>query len=263
MSELAQDRLIGLCEELKLAGVAESCAALAASASEQGQSYTEFLEEVLRAERSLRQSRSAATLVRMAGFPAIKTLEDYDFAFAASAPRRQIEQLAALAFVARKENVVFLGPSGVGKTHLSIALGLKAASAGIKTQFTTAADLSLKLEAAQRQGRLDEAFRTIARSSLLIIDEIGYLPMRREQAHLFFQLIVARYEKSATIMTSNLSFGAWDQTFAGDRVLTAAMLDRLLHHSHVVQIQGESWRLKEKKKAGVIGQGARKEEAPA
>ena len=156
---------------------------------------------------------------------------------------------------------MFLGPSGVGKTHLAIAIGHKAANAGIKTQFTTAADLILKLEAAQRQGRLSDAFRTLSRYTLLIIDEIGYLPLQREQAHLFFQIVAARYEKGSTIMTSNLSFGAWDQAFAGDRVLTAAMLDRLLHHSHVVQIQGESYRLKEKRKAGIIGTQNRKENA--
>lgn len=140
---------------------------------------------------------------------------------------------------------MFLGPSGVGKTHLAIARGHKAASAGMKTQFATAADLILKIEAAQRHGRKNEVFGNLARDSLLIIDEIGYLPLWREQDHLFLQVIAARYEKGATIMTSNLGFGAWDQAFAGDRVLTAAMLDRLLHHGHVVQIQGESDRLNE------------------
>ncbi len=250
MTGLAHDRLVQLCEDLKLPGVVDSYAPLAAAASEQGQSFTDYLEGVLLAERDCRRARSAATMVRMAGFPAVKTLESYDFKFATSAPKRQIEQLAALSFVARKENVVFLG---VGKTHLAIALGHKAASAGIKTQFTTAADLILKIEAAQRQGRLTEVFCTIARSSLLIVDEIGYLPLHREQAQLFFQVIAARYEKGATIMTSNLNFGAWDQAFAGDRVLTAAMLDRLLHHSHVVQVLGDSYRLKEKRMAGIIG----------
>lgn len=253
MTDLAHDRLLQLCEDLKLHGVADGYAALATAAAEQSQSFTDYLEAVLRTERDFRRARSAATMVRMAGFPAVKTLESYDFKFATSAPKRQIEQLAALSFVARKENVVFLGPSGVGKTHLAIALGHKAAGAGIKTQFTTAADLILKLEAAQRHGRMNEVFRTLARYSLLIVDEIGYLPLRREQAHLFFQVIAARYEKGATIMTSNLGFGAWDQAFAGDRVLTAAMLDRLLHHSHVVQIQGDSYRLKEKRMAGIIG----------
>ncbi len=176
-----------------------------------------------------------------------------DFKFATTAPRRQIEQLASLNFVARRENVVFLGPSGVGKTHLAIALGHKAASAGIKTRFTTAADLMLKVETAVRQSRLAEFMKALSRHAILIIDEIGYLPLSRDQAHLFFQIIAARYERGSTIMTSNLSFSTWDQAFAGDRVLTAAMLDRLLHHAQVVQIQGESYRLKDKRNAGIIG----------
>ncbi len=259
MTALSHDRLARLCEEMKLAGIMDAYPALAAQASEEEQSFTDFLENVLVAERDFRRARSAATLVRMAGFPAIKTLDDYDFKFASAAPKRQIEQLASLAFIARRENAVFLGPSGVGKTHLAIAMGHKAASAGIKTQFTTAADLILKVEVAQRQGRLSDVLRSMSRASLLIVDEIGYLPLHREQAHLFFQIVAARYEKGSTIMTSNLSFGAWDQAFAGDRVLTAAMLDRLLHHAHVIQIQGESYRLKDKRKAGIVGPSRQKE----
>jgi DNA replication protein DnaC len=250
---LQSDRVATLCEELKLAGVVESFAALATAAVETEQSFVDFLEDALIAERDSRRARSAATLIRMAGFPATKTLEDYDFKFATTAPRRQIEQLASLNFVARRENVVFLGPSGVGKTHLAIALGHKAASAGIKTRFTTAADLMLKAETAVRQSRLAEFMKALSRHAILIIDEIGYLPLSRDQAHLFFQIIAARYERGSIIMTSNLSFSTWDQAFAGDRVLTAAMLDRLLHHAQVVQIQGESYRLKDKRKAGIIG----------
>lgn len=259
MTALSHDRLARLCEEMKLAGIMDAYPALAAQASAEELSFTDFLESVLIAEREFRRARSAATLVRMAGFPAIKTLEEYDFKFASAAPKRQIEQLASLAFIARRENAVFLGPSGVGKTHLAIAMGHKAANAGIKTQFTTAADLILKVEVAQRQGRLSDVLRAMSRTSLLIIDEIGYLPLHREQAHLFFQIVAARYEKGSTIMTSNLSFGAWDQAFAGDRVLTAAMLDRLLHHAQVIQIQGESYRLKDKRKAGIVGPPRQKE----
>jgi len=250
---LQSDRMVALCEELRLAGIAESFTALAMAAVESEQSFVDFLETALVAERDSRRARSAATLVRMAGFPATKTLEDYDFKFATTAPRRQIEQLTSLNFVARHENLVFLGPSGVGNTHLAIAIGHKAASAGIKTRFTTAADLMLQVEAAVRQSRMADFMKTLSRYAVLIIDEIGYLPLSRDQAHLFFQIIAARYERGSTIMTSNLNFSTWDQAFAGGRVLTAAMLDRLLHHAQVVQIQGESYRLKDKRKAGIIG----------
>ena len=250
---LQADRLAALCDELKLAGVAESASALAARAVETEQSFLDFLEAALISERDCRRVRSAATLVRMAGFPVTKTLEAYDYKFATAAPRRQIEQLGGLSFVARRENVVFLGPSGVGKTHLAIALGVKAAQSGVKTRFVTAADLMLQVETATRQGRLSELMKALGRYAVLIIDEIGYLPLSRAQAHSFFQIVAARYERGTTIMTSNLAFSTWDQAFAGDRVLTAAMLDRLLHHAQVVQIQGESYRLKDKRRAGVIG----------
>ena len=148
---------------------------------------------------------------------------------------------------------MLLGPSGVGKTHLAIALGYLATQAGFKTRFITAADLLLQLDTAQRQGRLKQVMqRGVNGFSVLIIDEIGYLPMSKEQANLFFQAIAQRYEKGSIILTSNLSFGQWDTTFAGNTALTAAMLDRILHHAHIIQIKGESFRLKNKRKAGVF-----------
>ncbi len=215
---LQSDRIATLCEDLKLHGMAESFPALASKAADTEQSFVDFLEETLIAERDCRRARSATTLIRMAGFPTIKTMEEYDYKFATTAPRRQIEQLGGLNFVARRENIVFLGPSGVGKTHLAIALGHKAASAGIKTRFTTAADLMLQVETALRQGRLPDLMKGLNRYALLIIDgermratgssacANGYLPLSRDQAHLFFQIIAARYERGSTIMTSNLSF---------------------------------------------------------
>jgi DNA replication protein DnaC len=148
---------------------------------------------------------------------------------------------------------VFLGPSGVGKTHLAIALGYVATQKGYKTRFFSAADLVLMLEAAQRQSRYRQAMhRAVNAYKLLIIDEIGYLPMSREQANLFFQVVAQRYERGSMILTSNLTFGSWDSAFADDSVLTAAMLDRILHHSIIVNINGESFRLKDKRKAGLL-----------
>jgi DNA replication protein DnaC len=156
---------------------------------------------------------------------------------------------------------VLLGPSGTGKTHIAIALGYLATQRGWKVRFTSAADLMLAMETAQRQNRLkDFVHRTIAMPKLLIIDEIGYLPFGREQANLFFQVIARRYEKGSLILTSNLSFGSWDEAFAGDAVLTAAMLDRILHHAAVVQISGESYRLKDKRRAGIMARPAKAKE---
>jgi IstB-like ATP binding protein len=150
------------------------------------------------------------------------------------------------------------GPSGVGKTHIAISLGYLATQAGIKTRFTTAADLVMLLETAQRQGRLKEALhRAVSMYRLLIIDEIGYLPLSREQANLLFQVVAKRYERGSIVLTSNLTFGSWDQALAGDAVLTAAMLDRLMHHATVVQIGGDSYRLRDKRKGGVMPKSTR------
>jgi len=168
-------------------------------------------------------------------------------------PKKTVQSLESLAFVERHENVIFLGPSGVGKTHLAIALGYLATQSGLKVRYITAADMVLQLKKAQQQGRLDNYVkRSLLGPSILIIDEIGYLPLQRNQASLFFQVIAKRYERGSIILTSNLSFGQWDTTFSGNAALTAAMLDRLLHHAHVMQIKGDSYRLKEKRKAGLL-----------
>jgi DNA replication protein DnaC len=162
-------------------------------------------------------------------------------------------ELGSLAFIERAENVVLLGPSGVGKTHLASAYAYKATQAGIKTRFIGAADLMLQLATAKAQDRLREYMnRAVLGPKLLVIDELGYLPFGRDEANLFFHVIAKRYERASTIVTSNLPFTQWAGTLADDATLTAALLDRLLHHAHIVQISGASYRMKDKRRAGHI-----------
>lgn len=250
---IQHDRITHLCQQLNLQALIDNYDAMAQTAVEKQSSYVDYLEAILSLECNHKQARSRTMLTKMAGFPAIKTMDDYSFKFATGVPKQKVQELLSLSFIDRCENIIFLGPSGVGKTHLAIALGYLATQANIKVRFITAADLMLQLETAHRQGRYKEVLRrVVTHSSLLVIDEIGYLPMSRVQANFFFQVIASRYEKGSIIVTSNLNFGQWDEAFAGDKVLTAAMLDRLLHHSHVIQCRGESYRLKDKKKAGLI-----------
>ncbi len=251
-------RIHDLCERMGIATMADHLPYAAEYAAKKELSYNEFFERLLDAEYQGRQERSRSLLTRTAGFPTVKTIEQYDFTFATGAPKKQISELATLSFIERAENLVFLGPSGVGKTHLAIALGYKATQSGIKTRFISAADLILQLAASYRQGRLKEYIRrSIQAPRLLIIDEVGYLPFGREESNHFFQVIAQRYEKGSVIITSNLPFAQWDTTFANDATMTAAMLDRLLHHAHVAMVTGDSFRLKERKRAGIKLPGAK------
>jgi DNA replication protein DnaC len=234
--------------------IAADYPALAQQAVAEEASFADFLERLLSHEARFRSERSRHLRARMACVPALKTLAGYDFGCAAGVPKAQVLELASLAFIERVESIVLLGPSGIGKTHLAIGLGYRATQAGLKVRFITAADLMLQLATAQRQERLKEYFnRAVMAPRLWIIDEIGDLPFGREEANLFFQVVARRSERGSMILTSNLPFPQWAGTFADDATRTAAMLDRLPHHAHLVTRNGESYRLKDQRKAGQTG----------
>ena len=182
----------------------------------------------------------------------MKTLAQFDFAFQPSLDRKLVKTLAGLAFVERGENVILLGPPGAGKTHLAVALGVKAVEAGHRVLFLTLDNLLSKLKRSRDENRLEKQLQQWVYPKVLILDEMGYLPLSREDASLLFRLIQRRYEKASLILTSNKSFIDWGEIF-GDQVLATAILDRLLHHATTLNIKGESYRLKEKRKAGLLG----------
>jgi DNA replication protein DnaC len=221
-------------------------------AAQQELDFKSFLSQALAVEWQGRDRRGIETRLRQARFPWIKTLEQFDFEFQPSLDRRQVRELAGLSFLERSHNVVILGPPGVGKTHLAVALGVKAVEAGYSALCLTLETLITRLVRAQSENRLERALKQLVYPKLLIIDEIGYLPLSRIEASLFFRLIVRRYERASLIVTSNKSFLDWGEVF-NDHVLATAILDRLLHHATTLNIKGESYRLKEKRRAGLLG----------
>lgn len=250
--DLIANRITDQCQQLKLDTVATAWPMIAQQCLQKEVSLGEFLIQVFQHELDNRRHRTRQMLLKTSGLPQIKTIEDYDFNFSQGVNKQQVIELATLNFIARQENVVLLGPSGVGKTHLAIALARLAIEQCMKVRFTTAADLMLQLAHAHRQGKLQSYLhRQVMIPRLLVIDEIGYLPFAREEAHLFFEVVARRYEKGSIILTSNLPFSQWHQAFAADHTLTAAMLDRLLHHGHIVQLNGQSYRLRDKRKIGI------------
>lgn len=206
----------------------------------------EVLDHIFAEEASYKSNKSTNIRINMAGFPFKKSLDDFDFEFQPSINKDQLLELATMRFVHNQENVVFLGPPGVGKTHLAVALGIIAASNKFSTYYISCHKLIDSLNKAHFENRLPQKIKLYAKYSVLIIDEIGYLPMDIQGANLFFQLIAKRYENKSTIFTSNKPFSRWNEVFS-DTTIAAAILDRVLHHCSVINIKGESYRLKERK----------------
>lgn len=251
MSTVQIERIQEQMKNLKLLRTADELPLLLQEASEKELSYSDFLDELVSREVGARHERHTAMKTSMARFPFQKSLESFDFKFQPSIEQKVIRELATGRFIANADNVLLLGPPGVGKTHLAVGLGLKACALGYRTAFVTASGLIGSLMRAHTEGRLEEKLKLLIQPKLLIIDEIGYMPVDRLSANLFFQLISRRYERGSILLTSNQSLAGWGQVF-GDQVIATAILDRLLHHSTIINIKGESYRLKEKRRAGLL-----------
>jgi DNA replication protein DnaC len=248
--QLVED-LDGMLTRLRLGAIREQLDALLEEAARRQLNLRETLAWLCAAEVASKEQRRLSMAMTMAHFPFVRTLEGFEFEAQPSIDPGKIRDLATCRWVANGDNVVLLGPPGVGKTHLEVALGREAVARGYTVQFTTAMELLGSLVKGQQHGSLEMRLAQYSKPQVLIVDELGYLPLEPQAGHLFFQLISRRYEQGSVLISSNRPVEEWDEVF-GDQVVAAAILDRLLHHSHVVTIRGDSYRLREKRRSGLF-----------